>query len=93
MGIAFKREAEFLRNQGMSGSQEMTGETVCGFLFRRIFGKCIFRFFKAEVSKDIFGTVAVKALGKQRKKIDPEQEFGDKILQISAFLKNHASKL
>jgi hypothetical protein len=32
-------------------------------------------------------------LGKQRNEVDPKQKFGDKALQISAFLKNHPVKL
>lgn len=35
----------------------------------------------------------VKALGKQRNEVYPKQKLGDKTLQISAFLKNHLSKL
>jgi len=35
----------------------------------------------------------VETLGKQRNEVYPKQKFGDKVLQISAFLKNHRVKL
>lgn len=35
----------------------------------------------------------VKALGKQRNEVYPKQKFGDKVLQIPAFLKNHVGKI
>ena len=48
---------------------------------------------KAEIFKNIFRAVAVKILGKQRKKVYSKQQFGNKTFQISVFFKNHASKL